>query len=115
LSNFARKFKFDDKDAGLPDDGAFSDQRYEFGYVSEGFGMQNVDTFYGHLECTESIWYILWQSGTFLVIWYISARFGMFHQEQSGNPQGRMKNTGFCGRQWKTKGTKTSILKVFCL
>jgi hypothetical protein len=41
-------------------------------------------------------WYILWQLGIldshlvhlrpFVVIWYIFPRFGMFYQDESGNP-----------------------------
>jgi hypothetical protein len=43
---------------GLPD-GTFSCQEYQFGYISEGLVMENVDIFYGHLEYFKAIWYIL--------------------------------------------------------
>jgi hypothetical protein len=33
-----------------------------------------------------AIRYILWTFYAFVVIWYIFPRFGMLHQEKSGNP-----------------------------
>jgi hypothetical protein len=40
-----------------------------------------------------AIWYILWTVGIFcghlkyfIVVWYIFSRFGILHQEKSGNP-----------------------------
>jgi hypothetical protein len=34
-----------------------------------------------------AIWYLLWQLGIFLVVLYTyHSRFGMLHQEKSGNP-----------------------------
>jgi hypothetical protein len=35
-------------EAGLPD-GFFSDQKYQFGYILENLGMENVATNSGHL------------------------------------------------------------------
>jgi hypothetical protein len=40
----------------------------------------------GHLVYFTAIWYILWPSGIFIVIWYIFSRFGMLFKEKSGNP-----------------------------
>jgi hypothetical protein len=39
----------------------------------EDLAMEDVGIFYGHLVYST-------------VIWYISPRFGMLHQEKSGNP-----------------------------
>jgi hypothetical protein len=33
-----------------------------------------------------AIGYTFWPFGIFMVIWYIFPRFGMLHQEKSGNP-----------------------------
>jgi hypothetical protein len=57
----------------------FSDQVSQFGYILEGFGMENVATLWGHLEYITAIW------------WYISKlvffpRFGLLYPEKSGNP-----------------------------
>jgi hypothetical protein len=51
----------------LPD-GIFSNR---FGYVLEGLGMENVGTFYAHLEYIMAIWYISGPFGNLVVIWYI--------------------------------------------
>jgi hypothetical protein len=56
--------KFDTK-PGLPD-AIFSNQISQFGYILEGPGMDNVGTFYGHLEYVTAIWYIL---GPFIIQW----------------------------------------------
>jgi hypothetical protein len=48
--------------------------------------MENVCTFYGHLEYFAAIWHILWPLGNLLVIWYIFHHFGKFCLEKSGNP-----------------------------
>jgi hypothetical protein len=44
-------------------------------------------------SCNGRCWYILWTIGkfyshlvNFVAIWYIVSRFGMLHQEKSGNP-----------------------------
>jgi hypothetical protein len=34
---------------GLPD-GLFSNQKFQFGYILEGFRWEKVEKFYGHLE-----------------------------------------------------------------
>jgi hypothetical protein len=57
----------------------FADQKSQFGYVLEGLGTENVDTFYGHLKYKTNLVH-------FMVMWYISARFGMLYQEKFGNP-----------------------------
>jgi hypothetical protein len=44
--------------AGLPD-GLFSNQKYQFGYMLEGLGMENVSIFYDHSEYLTAIWYNL--------------------------------------------------------
>jgi hypothetical protein len=41
--------------------------------------MGNVVVFYGHLEYSTIIWYILWSFGIF-------SGYGMLYQENSGNP-----------------------------
>jgi hypothetical protein len=47
--------------------------------------MENVGTFYAHLEYVIDIW----SFGNFGVIWFIFPRFGILCQEKSGNPAGR--------------------------
>jgi hypothetical protein len=49
--------------------------------------MENVGTFYAHLEYNTAVCYILWSFGNFEVIWYMSPRFGILCQEKSGNPE----------------------------
>jgi hypothetical protein len=63
----------------LPD-GMCSNQLSQFGYVLEGFGMENVATFYGHLEYITAIWYYLGSFGNLIVRWYIFLRFGILYQ-----------------------------------
>jgi hypothetical protein len=50
-------------------DGIFSYQKYNFGYVLEGLGMENFGIFYVHFLY-------------FMVIWYI---LPVLYQEKSGN------------------------------
>jgi hypothetical protein len=51
--------------------------------------VEDVGMFYGRLVYFSSVWYISWHLDIFLVIWYISPRFGMSYQDKSGNPGGR--------------------------
>jgi uncharacterized membrane protein YkvI len=51
----------------------------------------NLGKFWRALEwkmvvCFMVIWYILWQFGNVVVIWYIFPCFGIFCQEKSGSP-----------------------------
>jgi hypothetical protein len=82
-------------------------------HILEGFGMENVGIYYGHLVYSVVIWYILWSFGIFcghlvysvviwyilwsfgifcghlvysVVIWYIYCPFGMLYKEKSGIP-----------------------------
>jgi hypothetical protein len=48
--------------SGLPD-GILSNQKYLFGYILEGFRIDNVGISKGHLEYFIAIWYILWSFG----------------------------------------------------
>jgi hypothetical protein len=43
---------------GLPD-GIFQNQKFQFGYILEGLGTDEVDISFGHLEYIAAIWYIL--------------------------------------------------------
>jgi hypothetical protein len=47
--------------------------------------MEDVGPFYGHLVHFTAFWYILWQFGYFMFIWYVFTRFGMLYQGKSGN------------------------------
>jgi hypothetical protein len=38
------------------------------------------------MEYFRAIWYMLWQFDNFVVIWYVSPRFGILYQQKSGNP-----------------------------
>jgi hypothetical protein len=54
--------------------------------ILEGLKMENVGTFYGHLEYNTDVWHILEPFDNLVAIWYIFPRFGILHQEKSGNP-----------------------------
>jgi hypothetical protein len=69
----------------LPD-GIFSNQKYQFGKLFEGFEMENVSIFFAYLEYITAIWYMLLPFGNLVAIWYILPRFGILCQEKSGNP-----------------------------
>jgi hypothetical protein len=57
--------------------------------------VENVGTFYGHLEYFIIVWY------TFVVFWHnfvgflYFPRFGMLRQEKSGNPSPQWSNFNF--------------------
>jgi hypothetical protein len=62
--------------AVLPD-GFFSDQKYQFGKISEDRGMKNVVIYSGHLQYFTTIGYILWAFWVlvyFPPLWYIVSR-----------------------------------------
>jgi hypothetical protein len=65
----------------------FSNPKSQFGLNLEGLEMEDVSTFYGHFVYSTFIWYILSGFG-------ISARFGMFCPEKSGNPDVESKRRG---------------------
>jgi hypothetical protein len=44
--------------------------------------MENLGTFYFHLEHIMAIWYMLWPFGNLVVIWYNLPRFGTLCQEK---------------------------------
>jgi hypothetical protein len=52
----------------------------------EALAKEVVGLFYGHLVYFTVIWYILWQFGVFVGYLVYFSRFGMLHQEKSGNP-----------------------------
>jgi hypothetical protein len=47
-------------------DGLFSYQKYHFGYISKGFGMENVCIFYGQLVYFMTVWHSSYSFGIFL-------------------------------------------------
>jgi hypothetical protein len=47
---------------------------------------ENVGIFYIYLEYFKAIWYIVEPVVNFVIIRYIFPRFGILHQEKSGNP-----------------------------
>jgi hypothetical protein len=67
---------------GLPDGYIFK-PKIQIWVIFGGSWNESVDLLCCHLEYFASLWYILWQFGTF---GYIFTRFGMFYQEKSGNP-----------------------------
>jgi hypothetical protein len=74
--------------SGLPD-GLFSNQKSQFGKKFQGLRLENVDTFYGHLEYFMDIWDILSPFVTFCVHLVHFFSFGIMrimHKEKSGNP-----------------------------
>jgi hypothetical protein len=54
--------------------------------------LRTFGLFYGHLVYFTDIWYILWLLWSFGT--YIFSRFGMLHQERSGNPD--FERSKFC-------------------
>jgi uncharacterized membrane protein YagU involved in acid resistance len=59
-----------------------SNRKAQFGQILECPAMKDVSKFYGHVVYFTSISYILWPFGAILVYFF---RFGMLHQEKSGN------------------------------
>jgi hypothetical protein len=51
--------------------------------------MEKVGIFCGQLEYTMAIWYILGPFGNLVAIWYIFPNFGIFFQEEFGNPDSK--------------------------
>jgi hypothetical protein len=48
--------------------------------------MEDVGIFYSRLVYLTAIWYFLWSFGIFYAHLVYFSRFGMLHQEKSGNP-----------------------------
>jgi hypothetical protein len=65
---------------------------------------KKVGILYGPLEYISAIWYILWQFGNLVAVWYISPRYGILNKEQSGNT---VRIQGDQKRLWKSR-TKCS-------
>jgi hypothetical protein len=82
--------------------GIFSNQKYLFGSILEGLGMENDGrlAIWNMFVCiSRSFWYILRPFGNFVVIWYVFFRFGTLCQEKSGNPGARpLVRTNLRGR-----------------
>jgi hypothetical protein len=61
--------------------------------------MKDICKFYEHCAYFIAIWYILWSFGIFYghLVYFVAflvhfSRFGMLHQEKSGNPAYNAKN-----------------------
>jgi hypothetical protein len=90
-------------------------------YILWPFGI-----FYGQLVYFMAIWYILWPVGIFyghlvyfmailvyfLVIWHIFSRFGMLHQEKSGNPGSDVKACRLLRLRREVESQEVEFLKV---
>jgi hypothetical protein len=72
-------------DTGLPG-GILSNQKSQFGFILEAFGMEDVGIVYSHQEYLTANWYILRPFGTFCDHLVYFSLFGMLHQNKSGNP-----------------------------
>jgi hypothetical protein len=57
----------------------------------EGFGMENVATFYAHLKNIKVIWHFLWSFGNLVAVWYIFRRFWYIVSSKIWQP---------CARSW---------------
>jgi hypothetical protein len=66
---------------GLPD-GIFAYQTYQFGYILDGFGMENIAKFACYLVYFMTNWYFYY----YLVFWVHCYSFGKLYQDKSGNP-----------------------------
>jgi hypothetical protein len=51
-------------------------QKFHFEYILEGFGMENVGIFCGHLAYFTAIWYIL---GPFVFLWSFDVSFPFWY------------------------------------
>jgi hypothetical protein len=69
----------------LPD-GLFSNQKYQFWKIFEGLPMENVGIFMSFGSISRPFGIFCGHLVYLKVIWYIFPRFGMLHQEKSGNP-----------------------------
>jgi hypothetical protein len=69
----------------LPD-GLFSNQKSQFGKISEGISINNLGIFYDHFVYFTAIGNILWPVGTFCAHLVRFSGFGIMFQEKSGNP-----------------------------
>jgi hypothetical protein len=58
----------------------FQTKNPNLGNIWEGLTMEDVGILYGHLVYSLAIWISLWYFGIYF------PRFGMLHQEKSGNP-----------------------------
>jgi hypothetical protein len=69
----------------LPD-GLFSYRKSQFGYISEGLGMENVDIFHDHLEYFKAAWYFsrLYDTVSGHLVHF--SCFGMFGQRKIWQP-----------------------------
>jgi hypothetical protein len=66
---------------GLPD-GIFAYQTYQFGYILDGFGMENIAKFACYLVYFMTNWYFYY----YLVFWVHCYSFGKLYQDKSGSP-----------------------------
>jgi hypothetical protein len=58
------------------------------------------------------IWYILWQFGYVVAIWYIFPHFGILCQEKSGNPE---RNTAWHKNHCSFKQTLLNVAKTLVI
>jgi hypothetical protein len=70
---------------GLPD-GLFSNRKSQFLVKFGGLGIQNIVTFYGHLEYITAIWYNLQPFAISLWPFGIFFHFGMFGPRKIWQP-----------------------------
>jgi hypothetical protein len=65
--------------------------------------MEDVGIFHGLLAYFTAIWYILWTLGIFCGNLEYFSRFGIMHQEKSGNPGPTLSsaNIANCARNCK--------------
>jgi hypothetical protein len=64
----------------------FQTKKSQFWVNFEGFGMEKVCIFFGHLEYIKAILNILGPFDNLVAIWYIFPRYGKLCQEKSGIP-----------------------------
>jgi hypothetical protein len=69
--------------AGLPDC-LFLNKKYHFGLILEGLAIEDIGALYGHFGLFYR--HLAYIFGGFHGLKYIFYRFGMLHQEKSGNP-----------------------------
>jgi hypothetical protein len=97
----------------LPD-GIFSYQKYQFGYIIDFLGMENVGYFsavwniLGPFGICYGLWAILWSFGTFVpVLVYI-----YIYKEKSGNPGFKTKIAALTRAEPQACSFATA--KLFC-
>jgi hypothetical protein len=112
----------------------FSNQKSQFGYISGGLELENIDIFYSYLDYFTAILHVyftaFWSLGIFTPFWYIAPRknlatLGVVRKSTLNFSQAKLAKTKErClspqddhagGRSYKTKAFFSSLSPWFCV